>query len=141
MKRLLILLCFSVITHVATCPNTEKCFYLVRKPPVEPFETLYTASKYIESSDNSNAFNPSENAFGEVQIRMIRLKDYNARTGKHYKLKDCFDPKISKEIYLYYCGRFNPNDLEGIAKSWNGKGKSNEIYWQKIKSKMAELKK
>jgi hypothetical protein len=90
----------------------------------------------VESSNNPNALNRTERAMGIVQIRTIRLKDYNQRTSKKYRLKDCYDPNISKEIWNFYASGFHYTQQEQIAKGWNGRGKSNRIYWAKIKKQL-----
>jgi hypothetical protein len=77
-----------------------------------------------------------ELAYGAYQIRAIRLRDYNQRNGTHYRLKDCYDPKISKKIYFYYASKFDPTDYEGICKAWNGRGRSNQDYWMRVKKRI-----
>ena len=94
------------------------------------------ATAFIESSNNNYALNRKELAYGKFQVRKIRLKDYNRRAGKHYSLTDCYNPKISDEIYLYYAMKFHYSQSELIAKAWNGRGKSNKIYWSAIKKQM-----
>jgi hypothetical protein len=80
------------------------------------------------------AFNINEEAVGGLQIRPIRLLDYNQRTGKNYKMKDCYDFRISKEIFLYFAKLSGTNDYESIARSWNGSGITTLSYWVRVKS-------
>jgi hypothetical protein len=106
--------------------------------PICPLKRLSGVVAWVESKNNPNALNRLENAVGLYQIRPIRLKDYNQRTQSHYKLKDCYDPKINKMIWEFYASGFYPTDYEGICKGWNGKGKSNQIYWNKVKKRLEE---
>jgi hypothetical protein len=138
MRKLLLLLAMSMIPLAGLAPRT-KIITIAMTLPIEPFKTLMRATSWVESLDNPNALNHSEMAVGLFQIRPIRLKDYNARTGSRLKLKDCYNPDISKKIWLYYASQFHPEDQEKISKAWNGRGKSNEIYWQKIKKRLNNL--
>ena len=88
----------------------------------------------VESGNDPCAYNHGEMATGIYQIRPIRILDYNQRTGKNYKLSDCYDIQISKEIFLYYADKKHFTDLENIAKEWNGRGAKTVVYWEKIKS-------
>ena len=79
------------------------------------------------------AYNPLEEATGIFQIRPIRLKDYNIRTGSNYQMKDLYDYKISEQIFLYFADQVGPYDLEQIARRWNGSGHMTTYYWNRIK--------
>ena len=136
MKKILLLLCFGILISLAANPHNEKVIYMAESPVFRPLETLWDASTHVESSNNDRALNLKEMAFGCVQIRAVRLEDYNRRTGKSYKLTDCYNREISKEIWFYYSIKFYPLDYESICKSWNGRGKSNEVYWHKIKKRL-----
>jgi hypothetical protein len=72
---------------------------------------------------------------GIAQIQESRIVDYNASNGTNLSLQDCFDPDISKRIFMFYAS----GDNEHIARCWNGgpKGMQREStikYWQLIKS-------
>jgi len=101
--------------------------------PVKPYEKLWLACCMVESSNDSLALNIPEGATGIVQIRPIKLLDYNQRTGKGYHIRDCYNIKISKEIWYYYVSKFSPDDLVGICREWNGKGIKHKEYIEKIK--------
>jgi len=135
MKRLLLILCIAFYGDLAVCPPTNT-LTIATKPPIKPYEALWEATTFIESSNNPNALNRLEMAYGIVQIRKIRIDDYNKRTGQRYSLQDCYNPKISKEIWLYYATKFHYSQSEGIAKAWNGSGKKNKEYWAKIKKQL-----
>ena len=139
MKKLLLLLCFGILVSLAGNPAYNETIYIPFSLVYRPYEPLYQAQSYIESSNRDSALNIKEQAFGRMQIRAIRLKDYNDRTGKSYTLQDCYNEKISKEIWLYYATKFHPSDYEGISKGWNGRGKSNKIYWNKVKKRLKYL--
>lgn len=129
MKRILIILAMSLIVGRATAPPNDR-IYLPEANQIKPFERAWQAVCIVESNNNPRAYNPIEMATGVSQIRPIRLNDYNKRTGKNYKLEDCYDVEISKEIFMYYCS--NPYDIEKTCKSWNGSGPKTEEYWSKI---------
>jgi hypothetical protein len=116
---------------VAPVSNTA---YICVYQPVKPFERLIRAVLLVESLGDTLAFNIDEEAVGGLQIRPIRLLDYNQRTGKNYKMKDCYNFRISKKIFLYFAELSGTNDYESIARSWNGSGKATLIYWVKVKS-------
>ncbi len=131
MKKLILILCIAFYGDLAVCPPNNTLTIEI-KPPISPFKALLEATAFIESSGDPNALNRKEMAFGLYQIRAIRLRDYNQRTGKSYSLQDCYNIEISKEIYLYYASKFHPSDLEHIARSWNGTGQKTVEYWHKI---------
>jgi hypothetical protein len=102
--------------------------------PIEPYDKLIKAVIHVESLGDTSAYNIEEEAAGAFQIRPIRLRDYNQRTSKNYKLKDRYSFRISKEIFLYYAKLVGFSDYETIAKNWNGSGKATLQYWVKVKS-------
>jgi hypothetical protein len=100
---------------------------------VDAYDRLIKAVVQVESAGNTLAYNLAEEAVGAFQIRPIRLLDYYQRTGNNYKIEDCYDFRISKEIFLYYARLTGYPDFETIAKNWNGSGKSTLDYWEKVK--------
>jgi hypothetical protein len=129
MKRIILILCFGLITALLTAPPFE-VIYITAPREISAYEALIRAITTVESMNGKYVYNEKENAVGWFQIRQCRIDDYNNRTGKSYTLADCYDYEISKEVFLYFCqGR----DFESVAKSWNGKGSMTEIYWSKIK--------
>jgi hypothetical protein len=139
MKKLLLLLCMLFMSSLAGFCPMDNTITIAKFPPYKPLERLWEATIAVESSNNPHAFNQKEKAIGIVQIRPIRLKDFNKRTGKHYKPIDCYNIKISKEIWSYYANKFPPNDYESISRSWNGKGRKTSVYWGKIKKHLKYL--
>lgn len=126
MKKLIIIF-FLLLSCDLYAPGRHE-FVILRTEPIQPYEALWRAVCMVESSGNPYAINESEQAHGIAQIRQIRLDDYAQRTGVVYTLEDCFDKKIAKSIFSFYCS----GSLEEIAKSWNGSGRLTEKYWQKV---------
>lgn len=102
------------------------------EPEMTPYEALIQAIFYVETGCDSLAYNPAENAVGGLQIRQIRLDDYNMRTGKNYTLEQMYDFSLAKEVFIYYAEMYQ--DHETIAKRWNGSGPMTIEYWNKVKS-------
>lgn len=89
----------------------------------------------VESKGDSLAYNPIEQAYGIMQIRPVRLLDYNLRTGSSYKMRDCYSPEVSKKIFMYYAVKHNPDEILAICRDWNGASEKNK-YYQKVKAKL-----
>jgi hypothetical protein len=131
MKKILLMLLLLLLSN-GVYNSTINVIYIAKLAPIEPFKQLSLAIGMVESSCNTLAYNPIENAVGYYQIRPIRLKDYNNRTGNHYKMKDLYDYNVSKKIFLYYCDLIGP-DIETISKRWNGTGPLTISYWNKVR--------
>jgi len=99
----------------------------------EPFRKLINAIGMVETKFDTLAYNPEEEAVGYFQIRPIRVRDYNERTGSTYKTSDMYNYYISEKVFLYYASQIGPYNFEKIAKSWNGSGKKTIQYWMKVK--------
>jgi hypothetical protein len=113
-----------------------KVAYICSAKPVDAYDRLVKAIVKVESTGDTLAYNLSEEAVGAFQIRPIRLLDYYQRTGIFYKLKDCYNFKISKEIFLFYARQTGYPDYEKIARNWNGSGIATLDYWKKVKSNL-----
>lgn len=131
MKKLIIILSFIPVFYLNANTETSNTLLIQMSEPIRPFEKIWDAVCEVESDNGKYLYNAKEQATGIVQIRPIRLKDYNQRTHSSYKLVDCYKVEVSKEIFMYYATKFNYNDHEKIAKDWN-KSKTN-IYWNKVK--------
>jgi hypothetical protein len=127
-----LLIFFLLITIKVAAPDLN-VIYIVKAEPVDVYDKLIKAVIQVECAGNGRAFNYIEQATGPLQIRPIRLLDYNRRTGKNYKLEDCYNLQVSKEIFLYYATRRGYPHFEKIARSWNGSGKKTLDYWKKVK--------
>lgn len=100
---------------------------------IKPFTVLMDAIAMVETMGNNHAYNELENAVGKLQIRQIRLDEYNRLTGDRFKLTDMFDPVNSERVFLYFASVAGPYHFERIAKRWNGSGPKTELYWERIK--------
>jgi hypothetical protein len=130
MKYLTILLLLIPLKLLA--PQVEAT-WIERPMPDNGFEPLVKAVLQVECDGDHTQFNLKEEATGPLQIRAIRLRDYNNRTGNNYKLYECFDYELSRQIFLFYANRIGYPEFEKIAKRWNGSGKLTINYWQKVK--------
>lgn len=136
MKALFTLLLLLICIKVYGPENLR--LFILKHEVINPYEKLYKAICMEESSIRSNIINQEEQAYGIVQIRQIRLDDYQRLTGKHYELKDCLKTSVSKEIFMFYAMRYN-NDLSLIARKWNGSGRETYKYWNRINKKCKKI--
>jgi len=127
----MLILCFFLFELKAAAPGTISTVIFVYEP-VKAYTRLINAVVMVESSGDTLAFNQLEEAYGAFQIRPIRLLDYYLRTGKKYKIEDCYNYKVSEEIFLYYAVMNGSLDYQSIACNWNGSGKMTIDYWKKI---------
>jgi len=129
-----IILSFTVLlfTARAFAPDS-KSVPLFSSSGIDPYKNLIYAIGMVETRLDTLSFNPVEQAVGYFQIRPIRLKDYNIRTGSNYTMKDLFNYEISEKIFLYYATKVGPNDFEKIARNWNGSGPKTIYYWNRVK--------
>ncbi len=132
-KKILIVAFFSLFASVSFAPG-DGFITLVKNPPIEPFLKLINAVGMAETGLDTLAYNPLEEAAGFLQIRPIRVLDYNLRTGKNLTLRDMFSYKVSEEIFMYYALKIGPYDFERIARNWNGSGRDTFFYWEMVKA-------
>jgi hypothetical protein len=125
------LLLLSVVFR-ASSPSL-KSLVILDVPPVEPYRQLINAIAYVETVNDTLAYNPIEQAAGIFQIRPIRLAEYNRLTGEKYKMKDLFNYEVSEKIFLFFADRIGPYNTEMIARKWNGSGHRTTFYWNRIK--------
>jgi hypothetical protein len=126
---------FSMLAIRSSAPDIKVAFIPASRP-VDSYDRLINAVVQVESAGDTLAYNLSEEATGAFQIRPIRLLDYYQRTGNFYKIEDCYNFEISKEIFLYYARQTGYPDYESIARNWNGSGKTTLDYWEKVKSNL-----
>lgn len=130
--KIVLSILFFLISINVLAPGAKVLTVFV-KDPVDSYERLINAIIWVESKGDTAAYNPIEEAVGAFQIRPIRLRDYNNRTGKKYTHNDCFNLKVSKEIFRYYANKIGYPNYESIARNWNGSGKTTIDYWKRVK--------
>jgi soluble lytic murein transglycosylase-like protein len=135
-KRIVLLAIFTILFSFRSIAPNANSWPIERPMPINPYESLLMAMIQVESAGDSMAFNPVEEAYGILQIRPIRILDYYRRTGKKYTMQDCYSPKISTEIFMYYASRLGPG-YEIIARKWNGSGVKTTEYWDRVKKMLA----
>ncbi len=132
----IVLIVFLSLLFIRASAPEMRVAYVCSTEPVDAYDRLIKAIVKVESAGDTLAYNLSEEAVGAFQIRPIRLLDYYQRTGIIYKLKDCYNFEISKEIFLYYARQTGYPDYEMIARNWNGSGVATLDYWEKVKSNL-----
>jgi hypothetical protein len=130
--KVLLVIFFSLMTIKATAPDLKE-IVILKSEPVNAYDRILMAVFHVECHGNLKAYNQLEEATGPLQIRPIRLLDYNLRTGNKYLLNDCYDFNISKKIFMYYALKTGYPNYEVIAKNWNGSGKMTTDYWERVK--------
>jgi hypothetical protein len=123
---------FISVSFRASSPSVNS-FMIFESAPVEPYRKLILAVGTVETMNDTLSYNPLEEAAGYFQIRPIRLKEYNRRTGSNYTTRDLFNYSVSEKIFLYFADLIGPYDLERIARKWNGSGHMTTYYWDRIK--------
>jgi len=131
----LLLILFSLPAVRTSAPDIN-IFYIRSSSPINGYDRLIDALVNVESAGDTLAYNLLEEATGAFQIRPIRLLDYYQRTGINYKLNDCYNYDISKEVFLYYARLTGHRDYETIARNWNGSGDMTLDYWKKVKANL-----
>lgn len=130
--RIPLAILFLLLTTKVIAPDVDTLVIAVSRP-VDIYENLMKAILEVESGGDTLAFNAIEDAYGPFQIRPVRLTDYNKRTGKKYRMRDCYRLSVSREVFLYYAKILGP-DYEVIAKRWNGSGQMTISYWSKVQA-------
>lgn len=120
----LLLLC-----QVLSAPPGYQVPVVLQTEPFNNLEAIWQAVIMVESGGNPDAFCWDVNnqpSVGISQIQPSRIAHYNRLTGKDYKLKDAFDPEISKEIFMFFAKRIG--NEERLIRAWNGNIKSEMTY-------------
>lgn len=134
-----LLILFGILTLKSYCPE-YRTLDILRYEPIQPYESIWKAVCFVESMGNPFAYNPKENAYGIVQIRQVRINDFNKQTGSHYQLKEMLDTIKAKEVFLFYADKHYFNEIEMISRCWNG-GEENGIKYKQTKKYYLEVKK
>ena len=132
MKKILIFLLFLIPATLS--PYGYDYVIIEMHEGYNPYERIWEAWAavcMIESSNNANAHNISEDSRGIAQIRAIKVADYNRLTGSNIQHDDCFDIEISRMIFFHHCKQYD--DIWEAVRRWNGDGKLSFEYVDKIK--------
>ncbi len=132
--KLMLTILLLTITFEVFAP-TDKTIILTEGERLAPYESIWRAVCLVESSGNRFAHNVKEDAVGIAQIRPIRIKDFNRRTGKHYKHSEMYDTTKAKEVFIYY---FNIYDIDKSIRLWNGSGVKSYEYLAKVKKHLKQ---
>jgi len=109
--------------------------------------TLWEAICYVESSNNPEAYNESEQAAGVAQIRPICLRDCNRIVGyPRWTMGDRYCPVKAEQMFWVYTNHYIrhyrlEDTPENRARIWNGgptgwKKQATIKYWVKIQNAM-----
>lgn len=131
MKKTMTTLILIILFSVRCLAPAENYIPIAGTEPIRPYDKLWETVCKVESNNNPLAYNPSEKAYGIAQIRDIRVRDYFDRTGIKVSLNDCYNPDISKRIFMFYATQYDYRDIKSICISWNGVSKRN-LYYKKI---------
>jgi hypothetical protein len=140
MKKIVLYLFLTGLFTQVSAPPPPMALVLPITDPINPHIKLMYAVGIVETGNDTLAYNALEEATGWLQVRPIRLEDYNKRTGKNYSLKDCYSKKISIEIFLYYASKFEPYETEQCARAWNGSGEMTNDYWMRVKTQLVNIR-
>lgn len=98
----------------------------------------------VESKGNPKA--RSGNSVGVMQITPIMVAECNQilrsrKSKRRFTLSDRFSVKKSKEMFLLFQSKYNPNNnVEKAIRSWNGGNnysiRSTQRYFEKVKAVM-----
>src|SRR5512133_974720 len=106
--RIPLAILFILLTTKVIAPDIDT-LVIAETRPVDVYERLMKAILEVESGGDTLAFNAIEEAYGPFQIRPVRLNDYNKRTGKKYRMRDCYRLSVSREVFLYYAKILGPD--------------------------------
>lgn len=136
-KVCLIIITLTLVPTVASAANKD-----VKGTSKVDWEPVMKAIIQVESGGKSNARNG--NQCGAMQITPILVAECNnilkqQGSKKRYTLKDRFDVKKSKEMFLLIQSHHNPkNSVEHAIRSWNGGQKysrrATQRYFEKVMS-------
>ena len=105
---------------------------------------IINAIMEVESSGDSNAYNPKEDAVGILQIRRCMVDDVNRilkrkQSDVRYSYSDRWNIQKSHEMFRIFCDYYGLTTAEEMARCWNGgpRGMQNDVtanYWKKVQN-------
>jgi predicted NACHT family NTPase len=143
-RTLFILVMFFTVCSVQAANALKK----TDKASIFDWSRVIDAIIMVESEGNPYA--KSGNSVGVMQITPIMVADCNQilksrKSNRRYTLADRFSVKKSKEMFLLYQSKYNPNNnVEKAIRSWNGGNnysvRSTQRYFEKVKAAMKHRK-
>jgi len=136
MKRMITILITTMYFSILTAPPNG-AGVVFESEGVNPYQDLWQATCFVESSGNRFAIGDNGKSYGIAQIQQSRLDDFYNRTGIRYTLQDMFDVDKSREVFMYYAGLHGPYKSEQICREWNAGPQWRDIkqskdYWWKM---------
>ena len=99
MKKMLIFI--FLLNQTTLMDPTDTRILLVSPVLWHPYATIIQTMGYVESGQDNGAINKKEAARGYYQVRPIRLKDFNQRTGLHFTMEDMHDFNKASIVFMY----------------------------------------
>ena len=122
-------------------------YQIFETPPARNMIDIINAIMEVESSGDSNAYNPKEDAVGILQIRRCMVDDVNRilerrKSYVRYSYGDRWDVQKSYEMFRIFCNYYGLTTAEEMARCWNGgpRGINNPYtmgYWNKVEDILA----
>ena len=121
-------------------------YQLFNVEPINNMIDIMNAIMEVESNNNDSAYRANEDAVGCLQIRKCMVDDVNRILKRRkYDLRFTYNDRWSRDksiqMFHIYCGYYNLDTAEEIARCWNGgpRGINNPatvIYWNKVKDEI-----
>tara|TARA_R100000152_G_C6777095_1_gene206713 strand:- start:137 stop:733 length:597 start_codon:yes stop_codon:yes gene_type:complete len=122
--------------------SLNKRYQIFETPPARNMIDIINAIMEVESSGDSNAYNPKEDAVGILQIRRCMVDDVNRilkrkQSDVRYSYSDRWNIQKSHEMFRIFCDYYGLTTAEEMARCWNGgpRGINNPYtmgYWNKV---------
>ncbi|MFA5130653.1 MAG: lytic transglycosylase domain-containing protein [Patescibacteria group bacterium] len=108
------------------------------------YDKLFRAVCKVESDNNPKAIGDKGRSYGIAQIQKEAVRDANDTLRTRYTHEDCFDPALSRKIFVAYLSRYctekrlgREPTMEDASRIWNGgpngyKKQATIKYWQKL---------
>jgi len=136
MKQIVLILSLLLFSGHLKAPD-RKDILIIQLEPVNYYTPLISAVVTTESDNLQTAYNEKEIAVSYFQIRPVRLRDFNKKTGKRYVMADMYIYDRAKEVFMYYC---NNRSYEQVARGWAGGDyatkEATDKYWKKVNAKL-----
>jgi len=137
MKAIIVIVIMLIWIRMLTAPPGVNIPVLLKIRPMNNNEAIWQAVIQVESGGNPMAYCIDINgkpSVGIAQIQQSRISHYNRLTGASYNLDDCFDPEVSKEVFMYFAERIG--NEERLIRAWNGSGPMTKKYYNKVKARL-----